>query len=90
MSLVTKVLSQVGQRAKMLQNPSLGFFSDDKQVCIGFYVDSYSLMQAHAMLKTGKPPGMHDVTKRTGNLEILFCIVNNLWTGLQYSENVKI
>jgi hypothetical protein len=43
MSLVTRVLSQVGQRAKMPQNPSLGFFSDDKQVCIGFYLDSYSL-----------------------------------------------
>ncbi len=28
----------------MPQNPALGFFSDDKQVCVGFYLDSYSLV----------------------------------------------
>jgi hypothetical protein len=43
MTLGTRVLSQVGQGAKKPQNPSQGFFSDDKQVCIGFYLDSYSL-----------------------------------------------
>ncbi len=29
----------------MPQNPSLGSFSDEKQVCIGFYLDSYSQVQ---------------------------------------------
>ncbi len=28
----------------MPQNTSLGFFSDDKQVCIDFYLDSCSLL----------------------------------------------
>jgi hypothetical protein len=45
MSLVTRSFLKWGQGGKMPQNPSLGFFSDDKQVCIGFYLDSYSLVQ---------------------------------------------
>ncbi len=33
--------SNGGQGIKMLQNPSLGRFFDDEQVCIGHYLDSY-------------------------------------------------
>jgi hypothetical protein len=37
----------------MPQNPALAFFSNDKQVCIGFYLDSYSLRSNLAILCLG-------------------------------------